>query len=338
MACGMLNLLTSATTLATAANHGVLGPRNPPWPPAYDMASSTLSMTCNGSGWSSPQLGAQFGIISYDWSNAKAQWAAASPMDCEERLATQAASTAAYAKAHQLPTRAFVYRNVVKALPWFTSVREKILDPAYSGWFLRFDPHTPRSELNVPACAAENASKCSPYYHDQEQTPAVPTAAAPHPDGSCLVATGCDCGDGMPCGEYLWDHRNGSMLRDWLVAQHIGGPNGIGHPDIDGLFIDDFWCSNLICEADPSVASCPCNDPVQGPTEINRDAQLDMGLSDEDVRDLTLAWNETMGAVQESILAKGAYTWSLMFGQGNANAAPQTVDKVTCVEKLRYVR
>ena len=33
-----------------------------------------------------------------------------------------------------------VFSGQVKALPWFHSVREKLLDPAYSSWFLRFDP------------------------------------------------------------------------------------------------------------------------------------------------------------------------------------------------------
>ncbi len=30
------------------------------------------------------------------------------------------------------------YRNAIKALPWFTSVRDKLLDKAYWGWFLAF--------------------------------------------------------------------------------------------------------------------------------------------------------------------------------------------------------
>ena len=84
-------------------------------------------MQCNGSGWSSPERGASFGIVSYDWSNAKKQWAAAKPMDCEERLLTQAEMT----KKAGPGTHAWVYRNVVKALPWFTSVREKLTDPMY---------------------------------------------------------------------------------------------------------------------------------------------------------------------------------------------------------------
>jgi hypothetical protein len=44
------------------------------------------------------------------------------PMDCEERLVRQAAMT----KAVNASTRVMVYRNLVKALPWYTSVREKI--------------------------------------------------------------------------------------------------------------------------------------------------------------------------------------------------------------------
>jgi hypothetical protein len=36
---------------------------------------STITMACNSSGWFNATIGAQFGITSYDWSNAKAQWA-----------------------------------------------------------------------------------------------------------------------------------------------------------------------------------------------------------------------------------------------------------------------
>lgn len=43
-------------------------------------------------------------MISYDWSNDKAQWAAAKPMDDEERLVTQTAMT----KAASADARVFV--------------------------------------------------------------------------------------------------------------------------------------------------------------------------------------------------------------------------------------
>jgi hypothetical protein len=169
------------------------------------MRESTISMQCNGSGWSNATRGSEFGIVSYDWSNAKAQWAATKPMDCEERLLTQAQMTKASGGKH-----VFVYRNIVKALPWFSSVREKLLDPLYAGWFLRFDASKPSASYHQPACAAEDASKCSPLYHDQLQTPEVPTPEHPDPDGKCDTS-GCDCGPGLPCGEYLFDHRNDSL-------------------------------------------------------------------------------------------------------------------------------
>jgi len=254
-------------------------------------------------------------------------------MDCEERLVKQARMTSDLNPSSHI----FVYRNLVKALPWFTTVREKLDDPAYSGWFLRFDPSRKKpntsSPYHVPDCARENATKCSIFYHDQEQTPEVPTPANPHPDGNCTEG-GCDCGT-QPCGEYLFDHRNGSMLREWILKEIIGGATGLGDSHIDGFFIDDYWCSNLLCEQDPSIAGCPCNDPVQGPTEVDANSQIDMGLSDEDIADLTLAWNETMGAAQREILRLGGYTWSLFANEDNANASPITLDRSTCAKQLR---
>jgi hypothetical protein len=290
-------------------------------------------MQCNSSGWSSPARGAQFGIISYDWSNAKKQWAAAKPMDCEDRLLAQAKMT----KKINPASHVFVYRNVVKALPWFKTVREKLDDPQYSGFFLKFEsnPTGDPTQFHVPACAAENTTKCSEFYHDQEQTPAVPTSSQPHPDGSCTDGV-CDVGK-QPCGEYLFDHRNGSMLRDFIVQETILGSTGLGDPSVDGTFIDDFWCSNLLCKQNPKIRGCPCNDPVQGPTEINKYSQEDMGLSDEDIRDITVEWNKTMTAVQQAHLDHGAYTWSLIPGQDNADASPTLLKRTTCVEQLEEV-
>ena len=174
--------------------------------------------------------------------------------------------------------------------------------------------------MQVPDCALENPSHCSEFYHDQEQTPEVPTPSNEHPDGSCVDY--CDCGK-HPCGEYLFDHRNGTMLRKWILEEVIMGPTAVGHDLIDGLFLDDYWCSSLICnETQNKTAGCPCDDPVQGPTEIDKYSQFDMGLSDEDIRQITIEWNKTMGEVQRVLLENEAYTWSLIPGQENANAAP----------------
>ncbi len=106
-------------------------------------------------------------------------------MDCEEELVAQAAMT----KALNPRTRVFGYRkcvagrggpwrgrmmrirtamlcssssflsspppslpcarSLVKALPWFSTVREKLVDPAYAGFFLKFAPN---ATYHVPAC------------------------------------------------------------------------------------------------------------------------------------------------------------------------------------------
>jgi hypothetical protein len=56
-------------------------------------------MPCNDGeadgGWSNASFFSTFGIADYDWSNAKAYWSKASPMDCQERLVTQAKMTKA---------------------------------------------------------------------------------------------------------------------------------------------------------------------------------------------------------------------------------------------------
>ncbi len=53
----------------------------------------------------------------------------------------------------------FVYRNFVKALPWFTSGREKIQYHAYSGWFLTFNGS---GTYHVPQCDdARSPPRCS---------------------------------------------------------------------------------------------------------------------------------------------------------------------------------
>jgi hypothetical protein len=161
-------------------------------------------------------------------SNDKKDWALARPMDCEERLVTQAQAV----KAANPATKVFTYRNLVKvlrcthvptrdrchcafpapclpavcaairvgtavcvglrragvpaepaapphrfptpanspctrqALPWFSTVREKLVDPAYAGWFLRFNPDN--TSYHVPACDTNyNPPLCSVFYHDQ---------------------------------------------------------------------------------------------------------------------------------------------------------------------------
>ena len=55
------------------------------------------------------------------------------------------------------------YRNLVKALPWYTSVREKLTDPQYSGWFLKFKPGgSINGSWHSPPCTTDKSGeKCS---------------------------------------------------------------------------------------------------------------------------------------------------------------------------------
>jgi hypothetical protein len=187
-------------------------------------------------------------------------------------------------------------RNLVKALPWFGSVREKISDPAYSGWFLSFKPTGP---YNVPQCTY---NVCSTLYHDQDQTPEHPSG-----DGSCTEV--CDCGGVVPCGEYLWDHRNAS-LRTFLIEEFILGPTGLGNENVSGFYLDDGWVnvSAAIQPWQPKEGFCD-HSAIGGPTEEDYHCTEDMGLTQQDTTDITAGWYETITQVHTAINAAGGFSW-----------------------------
>ena len=113
-------------------------------------------------------------------------------------------------------------------------MREKIEDPAYSAWFVRFNcsADDPTAGCHVPVCDTNyQPPLCSALYHDQEVSAracgreravrssrtlnrAAPRFASPlratqqtpgfpHGDGDCAPPA-CDVG-GVPVGEYLFD-------------------------------------------------------------------------------------------------------------------------------------
>ena len=165
----------------------------PKWSATYQMNLSTIVMACNYSGpFSESTLKkiSKFGIVDIDWSNNREYWANQKPMTCQQTLITQAQAI----KKYNPKTKLFVYRNLVKALPWFIDIRTKILDPLYSNWFLKFKSNA--KSYHVQSCTNTTFSnKCSMLYHDQEhQTPEYPSIC--HQD--------CDCGSTrsttVPCG------------------------------------------------------------------------------------------------------------------------------------------
>ena len=132
------------------------------------------------------------------------------------------------------------------------SVREKLLDPQFHGFFVPFSKKpTVNGSYHSPPCDHTwNPPRCSSLYHDQWSTPQF-NSTHPDPVRAGVCGQPCDCG--VACGEYIFDHRNGSMLQNWLVDEYIGGADGTGNKNISGVFIDDFWCSDPAPPLLPSV-------------------------------------------------------------------------------------
>ncbi len=106
----------------------------------------------------------------------------------------------------------WVYRNGIKALPWFTTVRKLLEDPAMWGFFMPYAGCMPSPGHYV---CGDNAT--ANLYHDFEQTP-----------------TG-DCGVGIQCGEYVFNHRNASLLPNFLLKDYFFGATSAGSPAVMGV-------------------------------------------------------------------------------------------------------
>lgn len=337
-----------------------------PWPPhptanwgapTWRMAMSTLMMPCNTSGWFDTELASQSGIVDFDWSNARAIWANQHPMDDNGLLLQQAAMV----KARSPSSHVWIYRNLVKALSWYKDVGEKLADPQYapmpaamggslslfplslptalcctcalcltltfaiqcrrySGWFLHFRPGgavgLPNGSYYSSPCTA---TKCSSLFHSQDQTPS-------HTIGrkECVTAE-CDCG-AVPCGEYLWDHRNAS-LRQWLIHTHVLGPDGLGNPNVSGFYFDDAW-RQLGFPFTGKGAAFNASDCSTGPSEIEQHCLLDMGLRAEDVVAVTDGWKQTMREVLMGVISAGGWAWPLLTGLDIGRKDPEYCKRI----------
>ena len=119
------------------------------------------------------------------------------------------------------------------------------------------------SDVHVPLCDKAEPTKCSKeFYFDQNQCAQVPGDNWSNDtkdvyQGLICKGKSCNCGK-LPCGEYLFDFRNDSLV-EWYLKTHMGGPTALGHPDVDGLILDDYWSSS--------------------PSEIDSHSIEDMGLS-----------------------------------------------------------
>ena len=275
----------------------------------------------------------------YDWSNAKAIWANAHPMSSEELITKQAEMV--YAQDPGLPgyaPRVWAYRNTIKALNWYSSVREKLDDPAYASWFSKFrgfsnNPYpggqglAQNNSFHVPACDWYDngtAPRCSGFYHDQLQTPEHPGGGAPYPvDGECL--TQCDCGATNPCGEYIFDHRggvvNGRTMREWFIHEFMVSNETLFHTDpVTGAPapIGLGWLDDSMT--------------MSGPTEEDSNYIADTGASTQDMQDQVAAYQASMNELIATVIPLGGFFWQLMDGGGAQlnTGINKTADPASC--------
>eukprot|EP00040_Diaphanoeca_grandis_P005810 m.34623 g.34623 ORF g.34623 m.34623 type:complete len:429 (+) comp17008_c1_seq1:66-1352(+) len=309
--CGLSALMVATSVMAQQGH-----PATPPYPVTYQMNRSTIIMPCNESGLTDPKSTQGWGIVDFDWSNAKTLWAKAKPMNCEEMLVEQVKQTTEASPG----TTVWVYRNGIKALPWYTTVRVKVTDPAYAAWFMHFSPavQANHSLAHVPVCDTNyNPPRCSNLYHDQSQTPGYPKG-----DGNC-DPPGCDVGS-VPIGEYLFDPRAanvsiaGQTLMEWYIDEYLFSLTGAGNPNISGFYFDDQWT-------------------MGGPSEMSGKASVDMALSTKDLTDLVTSFNWLMSNAYQAILDRGKFTWNQFYNYGSAwiDCPDPLVTQANCAADIR---
>jgi hypothetical protein len=206
-------LAAAAAAVASAQGHVVPGQvLYPRGAQSWSMQRASAAMICNASGRVDPAWGAQWGLLDLDWNGDKGRWSSTSPMTCEEDMVANMAAV----KAINPSTITWVYRNGAKALPWHTSVRTLLEQRAQWGLFMPLAGCMPTPGVYV---CGPNATQN--LYHDFEQTPHG------------------DCGLGVECGEYVFNHLNTS-LTDFLLGEYFFGmANGAGNPVVDGFYVDD---------------------------------------------------------------------------------------------------
>lgn len=308
-----LVVLAAPPPLVRDKTKALLGarPTPPTWVQSWAVANSTVIYACNYSGFYDPDFIAQFALVQLDWSTGKDLWANMHPMDAEQLMVEQVDRI----QRGRPGTITMVYRNTVKALSWFGSVRAKLSDAAYAGWFLPYKSSNPVS----PACdVAHSPPLCTTLYHDQMQTPQYHVRDDGQ-NGTC--ESPCDSG-GVPTGEYLWDLRNESA-RAFILADMLGS-TAVGHPHVTGLYLDDYWTNSQ----EPIYPSG--NQPpwgyctywkTGGPSEIQLNCIEDMGLTQADVHDLYSGWRTLYGDIMAGMDKAGAIAFQSFHSAGTPDRA-----------------
>jgi len=283
----------------------------PIWPVTYVANESSYLYWCNWTGPVNTKPIENWTIVSLDWSDQKwgpTGWASSQPMDCEERLYSDAVNIVSQSKARH--PKAWVYRNSCKALPWYASVRKLLNDPNYNPWFLRYAATPPinGTAYYSPKCDPLN-NKCSDLYHDSTLSPdysrmpmcpitgdcSVQVPGYPSGDGNCS-SPACDVGPTLPVGEYVFDPRSwnvsigGRTLGQWWLEEYLFSPTGAGNPNITGFYFDDSIDASGLC------------------SELDSHQLADLGYSDGEGAQIASAYKSNFAFIYAELVRRGAYT------------------------------
>ncbi len=281
-------LVAAAASIAAFTGAVTPGQVLPSWPATWNMSRSTAIMICNNSGLVDPSWAAPWGLVDVDWNSNKNNWSTTQPyMTNEENMLYNLQQI----KQVNPNGITWLYRNGIKALPWFTTVRKLLEDQSQWGLFMPLANCSPAPGVYVCGPNATNN-----LYHDFEQTP---------------HGTLDECGVGVQCGEYVFNHRNAS-LTDFLLGDYFFGETSSLSPYVDGYYVDDGWSSS-------------------GPSEMDADAVQKMGMTPADVQAMIAAWEANQAAWRTKLVANGKFEWFLFYGgQQTAPGWNQTDPAVTC--------
>lgn len=178
-------------------------------------------------------------------------------------------------------------------------------------------------------------------WHDQTQTPeyrkegAAPTLsrqsatkAPTYDNGHCNAE--CDCGK-LPCGEYIFDHRNAS-LSEWYVSSDgpIINNRTLMAPGVVSFYIDD----------SAGQKSFKQGGGTGWITETSGNFFNDTGMPYHEIQEFVKAYERNMETLYDNIVKLGGFAWQ-MFGDGPALSAqnPKTgkpyISAAMCESMLR---
>ena len=104
-------------------------------------------------------------------------------------------------------------------------------------------------------------------------------------------------------------------MLEFLIYHYALNIEGGGSDLIDGLFFDDYWT-------------------ILGPSEYEKHAVIDMGLTIEELRDISNAYYYIMRELKIAITKAGKFSWQQMFSIGGTCAHP-LVHNTSCSLDLR---